>query len=274
VTDDGCVPAGVDPTKPNVARVYDYSLGGKDNFAVDRAVEAEVLRLVPDARESAASARAFLRRVVRYMVAEAGIRQFIDVGSGLPTQGNVHEVAQEFDPRARVLYVDNDPVVLTHARALIEDKETTTVITADLRRPKEILDNPTVREFIDFDQPVGLLLISILHHINDDEDPDGIAAQLRAAMAPGSQLAIVHFYNPGSECPEDAALAVASEELFNKHFGTGRWRYRDEILAYFGDFELVEPGLVPLPIWRPDVTGRRTLHGAFRRTLGGVGRKV
>jgi hypothetical protein len=208
------------------------------------------------------------------MVREAGVRQFLDIGSGLPTQGNVHETAQELDPHARVVYVDNDPVVLVHTRALLENRDTTTVITADLRRPEEIIRNQTVLRFLDFDEPIGLLMISILHHINDDEDPLGITRVLRDALAPGSHMAITHFHNPGNARPADAALALASEKQFNERFGTGRWRTRDEILAYFGEFELVEPGLVPMPEWRPDVAGRRTLSGVFHRTLSGVARKT
>ena len=267
------VPPGLDISKPSIARVYDYTLGGKDNFAIDREVGEATLRLVPEARESGLANRAFLRRAVRHMVSEAGVDQFLDIGSGLPTQGNVHEIAQELNPRARVVYVDNDPVVLVHTRALLENHNTTAVITADLRRPQEILESPTVREFLDFDRPIGLLLISILHHINDGEDPDGITGQLRDALAPGSHMAITHFHNPGAARPEDAAIALASEKQFNEKFGTGRWRTRDEILAYFGDFELLEPGLVPMPAWRPDVAGNRTLSGVFHRTLSGVGKK-
>ena len=258
-------PVGIDPTKPNIARVYDYLLGGKDNFAADRATGDAVLQLVPDAMESGTENRAFLRRAVRYMVATAGIGQFLDLGSGLPTQGNVHEIAQELDPEARVVYVDNDPVVLVHTRALLENHDTTAVVTADLRRPADIIENATVQKFIDFDKPVGLLMIAILHHINDDDDPKGITDQLRAALAPGSHMAITHFHNPGSARPEDEALALASEKQFNENFGTGRWRFRDEILAYFGDWELVKPGLVPMPAWRPDIVGERTLSGVARK---------
>jgi SAM-dependent methyltransferase len=273
VADEEWTPAGIDPTKPNVARVYDYLLGGKDNFAVDRELGEEILRMVPEARESGVANRGFLRRAVRYLVAEAGVRQFLDIGSGLPTQGNVHEIAQDLDPRARVVYVDNDPVVLVHTRALLENLDTTAVIMGDLRRPDEILENRTLRRFLDFDQPIGLLMISILHHINDHEDPVGITETLRDALAPGSHMAITHFHNPGDERPEDAALALASEKQFNERFGTGRWRSREEIKACFGDWELVKPGLVPMPAWRPDVAGRRTLGGVFHRTLSGVARK-
>src|SRR5918992_2765825 len=135
VVDEEWTPAGIDPTKPNVARVYDYLLGGKDNFAVDRELGEEILRMVPDAKEAGMANRGFLRRAVRYMVSEAGVRQFLDIGSGLPTQGNVHEIAQELEPQARVVYVDNDPVVLVHTRALLENLDTTAVIMGDLCRP-------------------------------------------------------------------------------------------------------------------------------------------
>jgi hypothetical protein len=270
---DEQAPPGIDTTKPNVARVYDYHIGGKDNFAVDREVGEQILQLVPEARESGREHRAFLRRVVRYLTAEAGIRQFIDIGSGLPTQGNVHEVAQEIEPVARVVYADMDPVVVLHGQALIGTTSTTRIVAADLRDPGAILDNAEVREFIDFSRPVGLLLLAILHHIADEEDPAAIVGRFRDAMAPGSHLAISHFCNPGPARPEDAELAVASEKLFSEKFGTGRWRTREEIIAYFGDFQLLEPGLVPLPEWRPHVAGNRGLPGAFHRFVGGVARK-
>jgi hypothetical protein len=269
-------PPGVDVSTPSVARVYDCYLGGKDNFAVDREVVERTKAIFPPDWEVARGGldnRAFLRRVVHHLVVEAGIRQFIDFGSGLPTQGNVHEVAQDVAPQARVVYVDHDPIVLVHARALLGNTETTRVITADVRRPAEVLDNPAVRGFIDFSRPVGLLLFAILHHINDDEDPAGIAAGLRSAMIPGSYLAISHFCNPGSAYPQDAARADTWEKIFNEKLGTGRWRTRDEILAYFGDLALIEPGLVPLPEWRPSPGADLAAHPTYRLIIGGVGRK-
>lgn len=265
--------AAIDLNRPNVGRVYDYLIGGKDNFAVDRKVGEEILSLVPEAREVAAANRAFLRRSVRYMVTEAGIDQFLDIGSGLPARGNVHEIAQELDPGAKVVYVDIDPVVLTHTRALLENHETTAAIMADLRRPEQIIENPTVRDFLDFDRPIGLLMLGILHHVGDEDDPAGVTTRLRDALAPGSHLAITHFHNPGEQLPEEAAIAIASERQLVERFGSGWWRGRDEILAYFGDFELVEPGLVPMAAWRPDALGRGTPTRVFRRALGGVGRK-
>jgi hypothetical protein len=273
MSDPGWVPPGIDPTKPNIARVYDFQLGGKDNYAIDRGVGRQILELAPDAPAIAWSNRAFLRRAVRYMIADAGIRQFVDIGSGLPTQGNVHEVAQDAHPGTRVVYVDNDPVVLVHARALLDTSDATKVIKGDLRRPAEILSSPALSEFIDFDEPVGLLLIAILHHVNDDEGPADITAQLRAALAPGSHLAISHFHNPGSALPEEAALAEASEKLMIEKFGTGRFRTGSEIRRFFGDFELLDPGVVPLPLWRPDA-GEPKLVSADHRLVGGVARQT
>jgi hypothetical protein len=265
-------PAGVDTTKPNVARVYDYLLGGKDNFAVDREVAEMSLRVMPDSRRGPRSNRAFLRRVVRYLAAEVGIRQFLDIGSGLPTRGNVHEIAQEVAPHVRVVYVDNDPMVLAHARALLGGDHTA-VVTADIREPDSVLKHPVVGGLIDFDRPVGLLMFAILHHVNDAEDPGGIAAAFREAVPPGSHLAISHFHNPGGARPEDAEMARLGEELFNTSFGTGRWRTPEQIGSYFGDWELLEPGVVPMPEWRPDLDGVRKKDLTHHLFVGGVARK-
>ncbi len=266
------VPPGLDVSTPNVARVYDYTLGGKDNYAIDRQVAGLSHEVMP-ARAGARANRALLRRVVRFLVAEAGIRQFIDIGSGLPTQGNVHEVAQAIDPKARVVYVDYDPVVLVHAHALLGRTSTTQVITADVRRPEDIIGNAMVRRFLDFDRPIGLLLFAVLHHVNDDEDPAGITRQLRDKLPPDSFMAISHFHNPGDAHPEYAAMAIEAEKVFSENLGTGRFRTREEILAFFGDFELLEPGLVPYNDWRPD-DGVFPVPEAMRHlALGGVARK-
>ena len=231
------------------------------------------LQVTPDAPIGARANRAFLRRVVRYLVGEAGIHQLVDIGSGLPTQGNVHEVAHELMPAARIVYVDNDPVVCTHGQALLADAGTTEVVTADLRRPAAILNDPIVREFIDFHQPAGLLL-AILHHINDEEDPAGIMARLRDAMPSGSYLAISSFRMPGPEHPEHRAKTAEMEKMFNEKLGTGHWRSDEEILAWFGDWELIEPGLVPLPEWRPDVRGQTRRDATYYGFVGGVARKI
>ncbi|MCW2887599.1 MAG: SAM-dependent methyltransferase [Streptosporangiaceae bacterium] len=245
------IPQGIDTSVPSIARVYDFLLGGKDNFAVDRQVAQMALEIAPDGPATSQANRDFLQRVVRYLTDESGIRQFLDLGSGLPTQGNVHEVAQKLAPEAHVVYVDNDPIVLAHGRALLTKDGTTTIVQADIREPGAILNNPEVRRLIDFDQPVGLLLFAILHHLNDHEDPEGVAARLMDSLPSGSYLAISHFHNPGAQHPQVAEQATAAEKLFNERLGTGRWRTRQEILAYFGDLELLEPGLVPLPLWRP-----------------------
>lgn len=267
------VPPGVDVSRPSSARVYDCFLGGMDNFAVDREVAARSLQLMPDAIRAVFATRAFLRRTVRYLMTEAGIDQFLDIGSGLPSRGHVHQVAHEINPHARVVYIDNDPTVLAHAQGLLGDDPTTAMVKADIRRPETILAHPTVTQFLDFERPAGLLMLSILHHINDDQDPAGIVACFREALVPGSHLAISHFHNPGAERPDAAAIAAASEKLFNESFGTGRWRHREEVLAYFGDFQLIEPGLVSLPEWRPDPETSRQQDLGHHLSVGGVAHK-
>jgi hypothetical protein len=267
------VPPGIDITKPNIARVYDAFLDGKDNFAADRAVVEFTLQIVPDAASGARANRAFLRRVVQYLAGHAGIDQFLDIGSGLPSQGNVHEVACAARPDARVVYTDNDPVVLAHAKALLASAPQVRVVTADARRPAEILDSPWVRGFIDFSRPVGLLMFAILHHVGDEEDPAGIVAQFRDAAAPGSYLAISSFRMPGPEHPQDAAKTRAVQEVFNTQLGTGRWREHEEILRWFGDWELLDPGLVPLPEWRPDTAGPIEPDSTYHGFVGGVAKK-
>jgi hypothetical protein len=259
-----------DVTKPNIARVYDAFLGGKDNFAADRAVVEETLRIVPDAAAGAAANREFLRRAVRHLTSEAGIEQFIDIGSGLPAQGNVHEIAHQVNPGVRVVYVDNDPVVIRHAQALTSHDRAVTVVPADARNPEQILDDPGVRGFIDFSRPVGVLMFSILHHITDDEDPAGIAARFRAAVAPGSRLAISSFRMPGPEHPQDRAKARAVQEVFNKTLGTGFWREHADILKWFGNWEPIAPGLVPLPEWRPEKAPPARKDSTHYDFVGGV----
>ncbi|WP_433379482.1 SAM-dependent methyltransferase [Actinoplanes sp. CA-142083] len=266
-------PPGIDTTKPSVARVYDFMVGGKDNYAIDRMVAQRALEIMPDAQEAGRACRAFLRRVVHYLAADVGIRQFLDLGSGLPTDTNVHQVAQSVDPATRVIYVDNDPMVLVHGRALLASNDTTAVVQADIREPQQILDHDVVRDQLDFTEPIGLLMLSILHHLNDDEDPGAVAATLRDALPSGSHLAIIHFWDPAEEQPEVAAKVVDAERVFNETLGTGRWRRRDEVQAYFGDFELVEPGLVPLAEWRPNDKDKAEQTDSYYTMIGGVARK-
>lgn len=281
MSEDERIPPGVDVTVPSIARVYDYMLGGKDNFAIDRQIAEMTLKIVPDAPITSRANRDFLQRVVRHLTEEVGIRQFLDFGSGLPTQGNVHEIAQRVAPETHVVYVDSDPIVLTHGRALLARDGTTAIVEADIRRPEAILNHPEVRQLIDFDRPVGLLFYAILHHLNDHEDPACVAGRFIGAVPAGSHVAISHFHNPGAEHPQVAEQAAASEKLFNEHLGTGRWRTREEILRLFGDLELLEPGLVPLPLWRPYPGVTPQIGSAdddmapiHRALVGGVARKA
>jgi SAM-dependent methyltransferase len=265
--------ADIDISVPNVARVYDLLLGGKDNFTADREFVRQVLEVAPKAPLGARANRVFLDRVVRYLAGEAGIAQFLDLGSGLPTQGNVSEVAHDVDPAVHVVHVDNDPVVYTHSKALLADKWTTDVIVGDIRRPGEILDDPGVRKLIDFGRPVGLLLLAILHHIRDNDDPARITAELRDAMPPGSYMAISSFRMPGPELPELRAATVQGEKLHVGTLGSGRWREDEEILSWFGDWELLSPGLVPLLEWRPSPGQPIACDELYHSFFGGVAKK-
>ncbi|MEU4512828.1 SAM-dependent methyltransferase [Nonomuraea wenchangensis] len=266
-------PRGIDTTRPSVSRVYDFMLGGKDNYEADRMAARRALEVAPDAPQAARANREFLGRVVRFLAGEAGIRQFLDIGSGLPTQGNVHEIAQAVAPGTHVVYVDHDPIVLVHGRALLAVDDTTTVVEADLLDPEAILHNPEVRRLIDFDRPVALLLLGILHHLADHEDPGGITRRLMDRLVPGSYLAVSHFHNPGPELPEVSRQAYSAEKIFNETMGTGRWRTRAEILAYFDGLDLLEPGLVPLPEWRPGEDDHATPGITYHTFVGGVARK-
>jgi S-adenosyl methyltransferase len=255
--------AGVfDLGTPNPARIYDYLLGGKDNFPADRAAAHELLALVPEARAGARENRAFLGRVVHYLVGEAGIRQFLDVGTGIPSQGNVHEVAHAVAPDARVVYVDHDPVVHVHAHALLA-QPTTTAVLADLREPERITQHPKTRELLDFSRPVAVLLVAVLHFLTDADDPAGVVACLRDAVPPGSFLVVSHA--TGDFRPEVAGDVTA---VYDKASAPLVLRSRAQVAALFGGFELLPPGLVQPAAWRPDHGGEGV--GGF---WAGVGRK-
>jgi hypothetical protein len=259
------VPPPIDIHKPSAARVYDAVLGGKDNFPWDRAVAAQVVAAFPQAAASARLHRQVLERAVRYLHGQ-GIDQFLDLGSGLPTARNTHEIAQELNPRALVAYVDNDPIVLTHARALLADAAATTVVTADIRHPDTILGNPAITGFLDFSRPIGLVLNGVVHHLNDDEDPHGVVTKLTSALAAGSYLQLTHFSTA-------APAAAALERVLMRAIGSGRMRSRDEITAFFDGLELVEPGVVFLPEWRPDRPVAYPLEVGDQLILGGMARK-
>jgi hypothetical protein len=258
---------------PNPARIYDYLLGGKDNFPADREVADQVLAIAPVARDIVEDNRAFLRRVVRYLTREAGIRQFIDLGSGLPTQGNVHEIAQAEAPEARVVYVDNDAMVVTHSRALLAG-DNTVAIQGDLRQPESVLEQREVRELVDFGRPVALLLLAMLHFVPDDEDPFGIVARFRDALPPGSHLAISHGTRdipsrPDLSPGEMAEMGAKVERLYQLTTASLVTRTRTEVERFFDGFDLLDPGVVEIQRWRPDGDSS-LLPGGF---YGGVGRK-
>jgi hypothetical protein len=263
----------IDISRPNVARVYDCLLDGKDNFAADREFVRQIHEVAPKAHLSAKSNRMFLGRVVQYLVMEAGLTQFLDLGSGLPTQGNVSEVAHAIDPTIHVVHVDNDPIVYTHSKALLTDQLTTDIVVGDIRRPAEILADPAVRTLIDFDRPVGLLLFAILHHVEDEENPGRIAAELRAAVPPGSHLALSSLRMPGPEVPSLREATIQGEKLLEGTLGSGRFRADEEIRSWFGDWKLLEPGLVPVVEWRPPAGTRIERDELYHGFSGGVARK-
>jgi hypothetical protein len=250
--------------RPSIARVYDYVLGGRDHFEIDRRAAHSFLNVVPEAGQLAKDNRHFVRRSVRFMVVEAGIKQIIDIGSGLPTAGNAHQVAHEVDPSVRVVYVDHDPMVLAHARATLND-DFTSVITAELRAPESIFDNPETHKLIDVEQPFGVLIAGVLHHLADEEDPAGVADDIKARLSPGSYLAMCGFLD---EDPRAKDL----ERGFLDGVGSGRFRGWDEHRHYFEGLEMVPPGLVYANTWRPDAETPKD-HPVERLYVGGVGRK-
>jgi SAM-dependent methyltransferase len=241
------IPPGVDTKRANVARVYDYMLGGTHNFAADQAVGRMITAVEPNARGIARANRAFLGRAVRFLAA-SGIRQFLDIGSGIPTEGNVHEVAERAAPGARVVYADVDPVAIAHSTALLAGKGSAVIVEGDVREPEKILADDRVNGLIDFSQPAGLLLVAVLHFITDAENPARIVATLRDALAPGSYLVLSH-----GTTEDRPTVARAAEKVYGQAVAAPlRMRSRAELLPLFEGFELLEPGLVPIPQWRPD----------------------
>jgi hypothetical protein len=246
---DEVAPPGVNINVPHSARIYDYWLGGKDNFAVDRAVGEAMIKAIPGMRYMAGENRKFVHRVARDLVAKEGIRQFLDIGTGIPTRPNLHEIAQQLEPSARVVYVDNDPIVLVHARALMVSKPEgrSEYISADLRDAASILEDKVLRGTLNFDEPVGLTLIAILMLLADNDDPWSLVAALRDAMPSGSCLAITH---PTADfAPDEVNRAVDAATAAGMTLVA---RSEEAVRRFFGDWELLEPGLVPVSSWRPD----------------------
>ena len=264
---DGTGPGQREPDGPNIARVYDYLLGGSHNFPADRAAAEEFCARWPDGPATLRANRTFLGRAVRYLAGQAGIRQFLDVGSGIPTMGNVHEIAQDVSPGVRIAYVDSAEVAVRHSRAILAGNQDAVAIQADLRAPREILDHPAVSALLDLSQPVALLLVAVLHFFPDEEDPASLVAVLRDALAPGSYLVISHATTDAQ--PRHVADAMGH---FDQTAAPFRPRSYPDVLRFFGGYDLIEPGLVHLSRWRPD-TPEGAVQAEPAAAYGGVGRK-
>ncbi|MDH6575138.1 SAM-dependent methyltransferase [Kitasatospora sp. MAP5-34] len=240
------VPAGTDLDKPNAARVYDYYLGGSHNFEADRQMARRAMELWPDLPAIMRSNRAFLRRAVQFL-AERGITRFLDIGSGIPTFGAVHEVARTIRPEARVVYVDRDPVAVAHSRLLLKDDPLSQVVEADLRSVQDLLARPEVAGLLGAGEPVALMLVAVLHFVTDEEEPGKLVATLRDALPPGSALALCHASTEGR--PDQAG---PHQDLYRLTPTPLTMRTPQQITGFFDGFELVEPGVVYLPEWRPE----------------------
>ncbi|HSA51137.1 MAG TPA: SAM-dependent methyltransferase [Yinghuangia sp.] len=265
------MPTGIDVSVASVARVYDYLLGGKDNFKVDRDTADAMLAIDPSSRAMTINNRRFLQRAVRTLAQEYGITQFLDHGSGLPTQDNVHQIAQSVHPEARVVYVDNDPIVLAHGRALLADNASTTVISADVRDTDALMAHPDVVKLLDFDRPVGALFVSLLHSIPDRDDPGALLRRVVDRLAPGSFIAVSHLVSLDAEIREQRT-AFALEA----HAGQwGRVRTPEEVTAFIesAGVDILAPGLCEVSQWRPDGSDGPVQESTDWFEFGGVARK-
>ncbi|GIJ44503.1 hypothetical protein Val02_13890 [Virgisporangium aliadipatigenens] len=258
----------IDTSVAHPARRYDYWLGGKDNFQADRDSGDQIAKLYPGIRTAAVENRRFLRRAVTYLTREAGIRQFLDIGTGIPTADNTHEVAQRIAPDARIVYVDNDPIVLAHARALLRSSKEgrTAYLDADLRDPDRILADADLRDTLDLTRPVGLMLIAVLHFVTDEEEPYAIVRRLLDALPPGSHLALSH--GTLDFIPPEVKAAAAASGMRSDMYG----RTRDEVARFLDGLEIVEPGIVAVPEWRGEeepaprpAPGEVSVYGAVAR---------
>ncbi len=267
MTEQGFTADQIDTSRPHPARMYDYFLGGRDNYEIDRVAAERVLAGAPDTRAGARANRAFLHRAVRTVVG-AGVRQIIDIGTGIPTSPNTHETAREIDPAVRVAYVDNDPIVAVHAGAKLTGGGNAGFVLADVRDPDSILRHPDIQGLIDFDQPVGLFLVAVLHFIDDEEDPAGILSALTAALPRGSHLVLTHGTADFSRQGVQEARAV-----YEKATARLTLRGYDEFLPFFDGFELLDPGVVQVPLWRPDGPLPQASELQHIGLYGGVGVK-
>jgi hypothetical protein len=264
---DTGLPDGVEPERPSAARVYDYYLGGSHNFAVDRAMAEQAIRILPELPANMRANRAFLRRAVRYML-QQGVRQFLDLGSGIPTVGNVHEVALSEAPDARIVYVDNDPVAYAHSQSILEDVPAASVIQADVVDVASVLGHLETQRMIDFSQPVGVLMVALLHFIPESADPAALVARYRDAVVPGSFLAISH-----GTADQQGERGPSMEKLYSRSANPLVSRDHATIEGFFAGFDLLAPGVVFVPEWHPDQDALPTTTPPARTaTYAGVGR--
>ncbi|MDQ4117390.1 MAG: SAM-dependent methyltransferase [Actinomycetota bacterium] len=265
-------PSHIDTTKASIARVYDAALGGKDNYEVDRQTVEKLKTVAPEIEQFTVDHRAFLIRATRFLAGEAGIRQFLDCGSGLPTAENTHQVAQRLRPDARVVYVDNDPTVIAHGQALLVDNDRTMFSPADIFDPANVVGDPAVRRFLDFDEPIALFQLGTLHHYDDPaRSPQSIMEEYVDALPSGSYVAVSHFLDPEDS---DSELARRLEDVFvHSPMGSGRFRTRSEIAGMFPGCEMIDPGIELCVRWWPDGPAIKPLAPAQRCIVGGIGRK-
>ncbi len=262
------VPPEVDTAVPNPARVYDYWLNGDHNFQADRVLGEQILQIMPGIRDAARLNRAFLRRAALHMV-DAGVRQFLDIGSGIPTVGNLHEIVQQVDPSCRVVYVDRESVAVAHAKLLLRGNDRCAAIQADLRDANDILDAPETRELLDLDQPIGLFMLLLLHFVPDSWEPNAILARYRDRIAAGSFLAISHVAADADSSGLDEAI-----EAYKSTQNDPIPRTHDQVEAFFAGFDLIEPGVVGCAMWNPQGAGDMSDDPEINSLpYAGVGRK-
>lgn len=263
-------PQGIDLTVPSVSRIYDYYLGGSHNFEVDREAGRRAIEAWPGLPKIMQANRAFMRRAIRYAIGE-GVTQFLDIGSGIPTFGNVHEVAQQQSPDCRVVYVDNDPVAVAHSRAVLQDNDATDVVSADFRSPRDIVRSPEVERLLDLDEPVALMLVALLHFIEDQDEPWKAIAEIRDELPEGSLLVITHASGDGEYKVADRGAGTS--DVYRRIGSPLLMRSRREVERFFEGWEIVEPGLVAMPRWRPDTPVDQEDAVMFSG-FAGVGRKA
>ncbi|OEU99245.1 MULTISPECIES: SAM-dependent methyltransferase [Streptomyces] len=269
MSEAGFSPDQIDTTRPHPARMYDYYLGGKDNYEADRDAADRILTALPDVGVTARSNRDFMHRAVRTVV-DSGVRQIIDIGTGIPTSPNTHDVARRVDPEVRVAYVDNDPIVAAYAGAKLTNSGNAGFVLADIRDPAAILDHPVTQDLIDFDEPVALVLLAVLHFVTDAEDAVGIVRSLTERLPAGSRLILSHGT---ADFNQSDGFGKVTKVYNEESTSSAQWRTGEEISAFFEGFELLEPGLVQLPLWRPDGPVPRGADLRRHMGYGGVGAK-